>query len=143
MVRFPFLYAVLVCLRPGTTRDWGSGPSSGCICPLSGISSRPPLQQRTPLLPSHHPLSPHRQQPHSSHTHTYSRATGLGHRCPLPNPRSNEEPIIPIYHIHPQHGHPSPFAHETSQIPPPGRPNSRPPPTREPYAFRLPTHPLV
>ncbi|KAI5991862.1 hypothetical protein EDD15DRAFT_2368619 [Pisolithus albus] len=45
--------------------------------------------------------------------------------------------------MHPQYGHPSPLVHETSPIPPPGHPNSRPPPTPEPYAFRLPTRPLV
>ncbi|KAI6033647.1 hypothetical protein BKA83DRAFT_4042985 [Pisolithus microcarpus] len=45
--------------------------------------------------------------------------------------------------MHPQYGHPSPFLHETTQIPPPRRPNSRLPPTPEPYAFRFPTRPLV
>ncbi|KAI6033610.1 hypothetical protein BKA83DRAFT_4178589 [Pisolithus microcarpus] len=87
-------------------------------------------------------FSPH-QQSHSSHTHAYSRATELDHGYPLPNPRLNEEPIIPVYHMYPQYGHPPPFVHETSQIPPPGRPNSRSPPTPEQYAFRFPTRPLV
>ncbi|KAI6033613.1 hypothetical protein BKA83DRAFT_4178648, partial [Pisolithus microcarpus] len=52
-------------------------------------------------------------------------------------------PIIPIYHIHPQYGHPSPFVHETSQILPPGHHNSRSPLMPKPYAFRFPTRPLV
>ncbi|KAI6033630.1 hypothetical protein BKA83DRAFT_1805288 [Pisolithus microcarpus] len=117
-------------------------PPEARVSPVipSGTSLRPPLQQRTPRR---RPLSPRQQQSHGSHTPAHSRATQLDYGYPLPNPRLNEEPIIPGYHMNPQYGHPSPFLHETTQIPPPRRPNSRSPPTPEPYAFRFPTRPLA
>ncbi|KAI6033635.1 hypothetical protein BKA83DRAFT_276854 [Pisolithus microcarpus] len=127
-------------------------PSNGG-CPLLGISSRPPLQRQTPRR---RPLSPHQQQPHGSDTHAYGGATQLDPAYPLPSPRLsplhirpnegiriNPEPVIPTYHMHPQYSHPLPFVDDTSRIPPPGRPDPRPSPTPELYAFSFPTHPLI
>ncbi|KAI6044111.1 hypothetical protein EDC04DRAFT_460536 [Pisolithus marmoratus] len=148
--RSPFLRPVEIpeegvppIIPSNTTHDQLPHLSSPTSFPSSGIQFHPLLQ---PLY--HHPQPHYQQQPHSSHTLAYHRATEFD----PPHPSNN------LHHLsHPPLGEGTrinpeqmasvdrpqwrpPFAHSTPETWRAPRPS--PAPTPELYAFRFPTRPL-